>query len=193
MAYPIRSGNEYFAVAIGTDKRHFQVNAVAEYGTTGKGNFSDLMALHAIALHGKSTFTVMAGTTGNTILHLRHGNMRIRLVRLKQATVAIRAGEHAEMLAVFEDQRAEFRDGNRYGINRVAGCAGIQLRCSWIILVMARSARLPLFHFRHGNCRVVLPGNMINCIMAGRAVVVEVFEVIFMTERNFSGALGRYK
>jgi hypothetical protein len=94
------------------------------------------------------------------------------------------------MFAVFEGQRSEIGNYDRYGINRVTDSAVIQLRCFGIFLVVARPAGFSLFHFCHRNSRVVFKDNMKNRIMTGRAVVVQVFEVIFMAEGYAAGILG---
>ncbi len=104
--------------------------------------------------------------------------------------MTIGACEHAEMFAVFKGQRSEIGNGDRYGINRVTDRTIFQLRSFWIFLVVAGPAGFPFFHFGHRNSRIVFTGNMKNRIMAGRTVITKAFKMIFMTERNISGALG---
>lgn len=95
------------------------MDAVTEHRPASQRNFANLMTFNAISGNGKCTLAVVATAARFSLLHLRHGDMRISLVRFKKSVMTIRAGEHAEMLAMHEGHRPEIRNGNRYGINRV--------------------------------------------------------------------------
>lgn len=116
--------------------------------------------------------------------------MRIGSVCFEQVIMAIRTGEHAKMFDMSERDDAKIRDGNRYGIYRMARRTFIELRSFRIVLVVAGSTRLTLLHFSHGHGRILFAYDMEDRIVTGSTVVVQLIEVIFMAEGDVSGILG---
>lgn len=133
----------------------------------------------------------MTTAAGSPLLHVCHFYMRIFMVGLEDAVMAVNTGKHAEMLAVTEDQRTKIRDADRNRINRVATGATVQLRSLGIVLVVTGAAGLALCHLCHRYRRVFCTYNMKNGIMTGRTVIVQVLEMVFMFEGDFPGILGR--
>lgn len=100
--------------------------------------------------------------------------------------MTVTAAVHAQMLVVAECKCSEIGDGYGDGIHRMAAGAFVELRSAGIVLVMTGTTRFALLHFSHRCGSVVFSDNVINCIVAGRAIAVEVPEMVFMFEGNFS-------
>lgn len=83
-------------------------------------NLSNSMTLYTISFYRKSAFSIMTTAAGPALLHLCHGHMRICLLCFEERIMAIRTGEHVEMLAMFEHHLPEIGNNNGYGINSMA-------------------------------------------------------------------------
>ena len=113
---------------------------MTEHRPAGKWNFADLMAFDTIPCHGKCALAIVAASAGSPLLHLGHGDVRTGFVRFEQGIMAIRTGEHGEMLAMTECQRPEIGNNNRHSIDRMTTSTVFQLWCFGVLLVVARPA-----------------------------------------------------
>lgn len=116
--------------------------------------------------------------------------MRIRLVSLEECIMTIRAGEHVKVLAVFENHLPKIGNDNGNGIHIMTAGTVFELGGFGVFLVVAGSAGLSLLHFRHGYRAIVFPDDVVDRVVAGRTVIVEVFQVTLMIERNISRIFG---
>jgi len=146
--------------------------------------FHSPMTVAAVAGHGKSLFPVMAGATGFPLFHLRHGD------------VLFLAGDHLAVVAalalasglgyvhiVAEDHIAQ-------PLDLVVDITGFSLVAASAIFFgsdtegldagMAGTARLGLFHFRHGEALALL--QIVNGVVTNPAIVVIFTEVNVMAE-----------
>lgn len=129
----------------------------------------------------------MAGATTFAPLHLRHAEVRIVTNSSKEFVMAICAGIHLQMLAMAENKVPEIRnfDGNVTG--RMAFGAVVKLYPVGTAGVgMTGATRFSLFHVCHGIHRIFFAHHMINGIVAGRAIVIQLLEVTLVLKGNLS-------
>lgn len=102
LTYPVWSGYKKLVVTIRTGKRHVKMHFVTENRTSGQRNVPNQMAFDTVTLDRECCFTFMTASTGLTLLHLQHREMRITPVGLEQSVMTISATVHAQVFFMTE-------------------------------------------------------------------------------------------
>jgi len=125
----------------------------------------------------------MAGAARTTLFHTGHGHGRVS-AGLEEAGVAAVAADFPGVWAMDEYDVAGRSDGEGHIPDLVAASAPGKGEGDPAV---ARTARLPLFHLRHGHGALALL--TVKLLMAEGAIVVDCLcvEVDFMAEYGFPG------
>lgn len=113
----------------------------------------------------------MAGPARLALLHLLHGGRIRPPLRLEEVGMAVIATEHAGMGLMWKDDIA----GILVDIEDISSVAGgaVAGHAECFLAVMADAAGLPLFHLVHGERRIFFGHDVIDLVMAGRAVLAD--------------------
>ena len=113
----------------------------------------------------------MTGAAGFTLLHILHIRQVCTALRLEEVRMTLVTAEHLEMSLVGESDVA----GIFVDVKDISGMTGHTVPCDveGLLAVVAKAAGLTDLHVRHGEGRILPGDDMIDIIMAGRAVLAD--------------------
>lgn len=189
VASAIGAGHKELVVAVSTNMTESQVGIMAEGGVGREGNIPDRVALGAVSLYGKCSVAVMAGTTGDSLLHLFHGDMGIIGTGAEDGIMTVGAAIRTkpQMKFVAENDRPEVGNIHRDFLRHVApGALGESKRSLCVVTCTAGLAGL---HFLHGYRSSCGP-DFENCIVAKGTIAAQGLQVDRVIEIYRAGGFG---